>query len=110
MNTMLTTEALRDFAVNVAGVDKLGVANIERFDNAPPDMNPRNIMPRARSVIVFLKRIIRGTSRGIDEGTHWPSYHIYSYACLGRMLGTAKARLARFIEQNGHDATPLSAI
>ncbi len=107
---MLTTEALRRFAIDVAGVDKLGVANIERFDNAPPDMDPRNIMPNARSVVVFLKRILRGTSRGVDEGTHWSSYHIFSYAGLGAMLGTAKDRIAKYIEQNGHDATPLSAI
>jgi len=107
---MLTTEALRDFALNVAQVDKLGVANIERFDAAPPEMNPRLIMPRARSVVVFLKRIVRGTCRGVDEGTHWSSYHIFSYAGLSAMLGTAKDRLLRFIEQHGHDATPLSAI
>lgn len=107
---MLTTESLREFALNVAGVDKIGVANIERFDNAPPDMNPRLIMPKARSVVVFLKRIIRGTCRGVDEGTHWPSYHIYSYAGLGRMLGTAKDKIARYIEQHGRDATPLSAV
>jgi ferredoxin len=107
---MLTKEALRDFACNVVGVDKLGVANIERFKDAPPDMDPRLIMPRARSVVVFLKRILRGTHRGVDEGTHWPSYHIYSYAGLNHMIGVANYRLARFIEQHGHDATSLSAI
>jgi epoxyqueuosine reductase len=106
---MLTKEALRDYAYNVVNVDKLGVANIERFDNAPPDMHPRNIMPKARSVVVFLKRILRGTCRGVDEGTHWPSYHIYSYAGLNHMLGLANYRLARFIEQHGFDATSLSA-
>ncbi|MFW5869044.1 MAG: hypothetical protein ACOCX2_14560 [Armatimonadota bacterium] len=106
---MLTTEALREYALDVVGVDKLGVANIERFDDAPPDMNPRNIMPKARSVIVFLKRIVRGSLRGIDEGTHYPSYQIYSYGGLSRMLGTAQSRLLRFIEQHEYDATPLSA-
>ncbi len=107
---MLTKEALRDYALNVVNVDKLGVANIERWDNAPPDMHPRNIMPKVRSVVVFLKRILRGTCRGVDEGTHWPSYHIYSYAGLNHMLGVANYRLARFVEQHGFDATSLSAI
>lgn len=107
---MLTKEELRDYALNVVGVDKLGVANIERFDNAPADMHPRNIMPKVRSVVVFLKRIIRGTSRGIDEGTHWPSYHIYSYAGLNHMLGVANYKLARFIEQHGYDATSIPGI
>ncbi|NLO05046.1 MAG: 4Fe-4S binding protein [candidate division WS1 bacterium] len=107
---MLTTESLRDYALNVLGVDKLGVANIERFDSAPDDMNPRFIMPKARSVIVYLKRIVRGTCRGVDEGTNWSSYHIFSYAGLGQMLGLAKDRLLRHIEQHGYDATPLSAV
>ncbi|NLJ35579.1 MAG: hypothetical protein GX358_05000 [candidate division WS1 bacterium] len=106
----LTNEALRDYACNVVEVDKIGVANIERFDAAPADMHPRNIMPEARSVVVFLKRILRGTCRGVDEGTHWPSYHIYSYTGLSRMLSVANYRLARFIEQHGFDATSLSPI
>lgn len=105
----LTKEALRDYALNVANVDKIGVANIERFDNAPPDMHPRNIMPGCRSVVVFLKRIVRGTCRGVDEGTHWPSYHIFSYPGLSGMLGKAGYRLSRFIEQYGYDATQASA-
>ena len=110
MSAMLTTEALRDYALNVVQVDKIGVANIERFDDAPADMHPSNITPKARSVVVFLKRIVRGTCRGVDEGTHYSSYHIFSYAGLSRMLGTAQSRLARFIEQHGHDCTPLAAM
>ncbi len=106
---MLTKEALREYALNVVGVDKLGVANIERFEGAPADMNPRNVMPKARSVVVFAKRILRGTFRGVDEGTHWPSYHVYSYAGLNHMLGVANYRLARFVEQSGFDACSLSA-
>lgn len=106
---MLTKEALRDYALNVVQVDKIGVANIERWENAPADMDPRRIMPRARSVIVFAKRILRGTCRGVDEGTHWPSYHIYSYAGLNHMLGVANYKLARFVEQHGYDATSGSA-
>lgn len=107
---MLTKEALREYALNVVGVDKLGVANIERFADAPPDMDPRQIMPKARSVVVFAKRILRGTHRGVDEGTHWPSYHIYSYAGLNHMLGVANYKLARFVEQHGFDATSMSAM
>ncbi len=106
---MLSKEALRDFALNVALVDKIGVANIERFDDAPPDMHPRNIMPRARSVVVFAKRILRGSYRGIDEGTHWPSYSIFCYAGLNGMLGKAGYRIARFIEQSGFDAAHVSS-
>jgi hypothetical protein len=87
---MLTTNRCATTRSTWSRWTRLGVANIERFDARPPDMNPRNIMPKAKSVIVFLKRIVRGTCRGVDEGTHWSSYHIYSYAGLSAMLGTAK--------------------
>ena len=40
--------------------DVIGVANIERFDELPPDKHPRAIFPEARSVVVVGKRITRG--------------------------------------------------
>ncbi|HEX2949029.1 MAG TPA: hypothetical protein VHV83_05610, partial [Armatimonadota bacterium] len=106
---MLTSQAIKEFALEHVKVDKVGVANIERFKDAPPDMNPLNIMPNARSVIVFAKRIIRGSYRGIDEGTHWPSYSIFGYAELNRMLGQSGYKIARFIEQFGYEATGISS-
>jgi epoxyqueuosine reductase len=105
---MLTAERLKEFALNEVRVDKIGIANIERFAQAPPDMHPLNIMPNARSVVVFIKRIVRGTYRGIDEGTHWPSYSIFGYAHLNRMLGASAYKIARFIERFGYEATGLS--
>ncbi len=101
---MLTSSALKDFALNVAKVDKIGVANIERFKDAPKDMNPLQIMPRARSVIVFANRIPRGCYRGIDEGTHWPSYSIFGYARLSGRLAAAGYKISRFIEDHGYEA------
>jgi epoxyqueuosine reductase QueG len=34
------------------GVDLVGFANIERFENAPPKMSPQGILPSARTVMV----------------------------------------------------------
>ena len=50
---MLTSEALKRYAIETCNVDKLGIANIERFKDAPKDLSPLAIMPRAKSVIVF---------------------------------------------------------
>lgn len=101
---MLTSEKLKQFAVEKVHVDALGVANVERFKDAPPDMHPLSIMPGCRSVVVFIKRILRGSYRGIDEGTHWPSYTTFCYAGLNNMLDKTNYKVARFIERHGFEA------
>lgn len=88
----------------MAKVDKIGIANIERFKDAPKDMDPLQIMPRARSVIVIANRILRGTYRGIDEGTHWPSYSVFGYIRLSERLQDAAYKISRFIENFGYEA------
>lgn len=101
---MLTSQKLKQFAVEKVHVDALGVANVERFKDAPPDMNPLTVMPSCRSVVVIIKRILRGSYRGIDEGTHWPSYSTFCYAGLNGMLDRATYKIARFIEKHGVEA------
>lgn len=101
---MLTSEKLKQFARERAGVDLIGIANVERFETAPPDMHPRQIMPRARSVIVIANRILRGTYRGIDEGTHWPAYSVFGYIRLSGRLADAAYKICRFIEDFGYEA------
>ncbi len=61
------------------GLDLVGFANIERFENAPRRMHPASIFPEARSVIVVARRILRGNWRGIEEGTYWPTYTYFGY-------------------------------
>ena len=101
---MLTKEKLRDFARSRGCL--LGVANIERFDGAPPMMHPASIFPEARSVIAIARRIPRGTLRGIEEGTYWPSYTYFGYhGLLNTWFRTKVAyELACFIEDYGWEA------
>lgn len=103
---MLTKEKLREFA-NSRGC-LLGVANIERFDGAPPIMHPATIFPEACSVIVTARRIPRGTLRGIEEGTYWPSYTYFGYHGLLNTFFRTKVtyELACLIEDNGWEAAP----
>ena len=103
---MLTKEALREYALETLKVENLGVANIERFKDAPPDMNPLNVMPRAKSVVAFSRRILRGCYRGIDEGTHWPSYQVFGYSGLNFANVRTAYELGRFIESHGCEAVP----
>ena len=75
---MLTSKMVKELAVE-AGFDLAGVANIERFDNAPPEMHPCTIFPETKSVVVMATRILRGSYRGVAEGTEWSTYWIFGY-------------------------------
>jgi len=104
---ILTKEKLKKYAYSL-GIDLVGIANIERFKNAPPRMNPANMFPDARSVIVIARRIPRGSLRGIEEGTNWVSYTYFGYHGLLNTLFIQKPlyELACFIEDHGYEAMP----
>lgn len=102
----MNSSELKAFARDVVGVDNVGIADIGRFDSAPPYMHPKAIMPECRSVIVFTRRILRGCFRGIEEGTHWPSYQVFAYSGLTRLIHQANYRIGRFIEDHGFEAVP----
>ena len=103
----VTTESLKEYAHSV-GLDLFGVANIERFKDAPRRMHPASIMPRAKSVIVVGKRILRGGWRGIEEGTYWPSYTYFDYHGLlnSFFIPWGSYHLACYLEDHGWEATP----
>lgn len=103
----LTSQALKEFARSI-GVQAIGVANIERFANAPRRMHPANIFPDCRSVISLVMPIPRGSYRGITEGTHWSNYTFYSYNRLNTLFRPRQTyKLACFIEDHAWEAVPL---
>lgn len=108
--TRLTAKMVKDAAL-AAGWDLVGIANIERFRNAPTRMNPVEIMPEAKSVIVGARRIVRGNWRGIEEGTYWPTYTYFGYSGLLNtwFLPKATYETACFIENFGYEAVPYYA-
>lgn len=107
MGRALTKRQLVEFARS-CGLDLLGVANVERFANAPKHMHPASIFPEVRSIIVVARRIIRGTWRGIEEGTNWLSYTYFGYHGLLNTLFIPFGvyELSCFIEDHGYEAVP----
>ena len=108
----LTSLALKELANRLSGgggsTQILGVANIERFANAPERMHPRNIFPECKSVISIVQPIPRSTYRGITEGTYWPNYTYYSYNRLNTLFRPMVTyEIARFIEDAGFEAVPV---
>ncbi len=104
----VSKEQLRKFALE-QGLDFFGVANIERFKGAPPQMHPSSVFPEAKSVIVVGKRIPRGAWRGIEEGTYWPSYTYFGYHGLlnSYFIHAPMYELACMIENHGWEAVPM---
>ncbi len=103
----LTSQMIKQAAFD-AGAGDIGIANIERFANAPRFMHPKNIFPDCRSVITIVQPIPRSTYRGINEGTHWANYTFYAYNRLNTLF-RPKVTYATscFIEDHGFEAVPI---
>lgn len=103
----LTAEMVKQAAF-AAGAGDVGIANIERFENAPRQMHPKNIFPDCKSVITIVKPIPRGVYRGITEGTHWPNYSFFGYNRLNTQFRPRVTyQTSCFIEDMGFEAVPL---
>src|ERR1035437_3498611 len=52
------------------GADVCGIADIQRFQNAPEGFHPTDILPNAKSVIVFGKQFPKGTFLAKSNAPH----------------------------------------
>jgi epoxyqueuosine reductase QueG len=92
-----------------AGADLVGIASVDRFAKEPAERNPLEIFPECQSVIVLGKRILRGSIRGIEEGTNFISTYAqfgYEHAQI-TVLTSITFKVLCWIEEHGYDAVPL---
>ena len=91
------------------GADLVGIAPVERFDGLPDAADPRTLAPATRSVIVIGHRIMRGTLRGIEEGTSfYNTYQTFGFNWMeDQFLSKSVFDLCCAIEKAGAEATPL---
>ena len=86
------------------GADLVGFAPAERFDNENAIFK---IMPETKTVIGLGFRVLRGTFRGIEEGTTY-----YQYTTMGvenieeTIMPMAQLKIAAYIEEKGFTALP----
>ena len=98
-------------ALYKAGVDLIGIANIERFDELTRNKHPKSIFPETKSVVVLGRRITRGTLRGVEEGTQFNTYYLYGYSWLeDRFLAYVTYEAVVFLEDHGWEAVPLPGL
>ena len=86
------------------GADIVGFAPAERFSKDNPIFK---IMPETKTVIGLAFRILRGTYRGIEEGS---TYYQYTTMAVENMEETvmpmAQLKIAMMIEEEGYIALP----
>ena len=61
------------------GADIVGIGSIDRWSTAPIQMDPKQIMPKAKSIIALGFRVLRGSLRGVEEGTYFSNYSAMGY-------------------------------
>jgi ferredoxin len=91
-----------------AGVDLVGVASIDRFDHASPEVHPRSIFSHTQSVIALGCRMVRGALKTVEEGHYWQAYNCDSYQYLNEVFAPHMLRkIVLFLEDRGYTAVPI---
>lgn len=91
-----------------AGVDLVGIASIDRFDNAPFEMHPHSIFSNTQSVIAVGCRMVRGALKTIEEGNYWQAYNCDSYQYLNDIFAPHMLRkIVLFLEDHGYTSVPI---
>jgi len=86
------------------GADLVGIGSMDRFDGTAPENDPRFIAPQAKSIIGLGFRILRGSLRGIKEGTHYFQYPEVSVSSLDeRFIPDVLRRTACWLEDRGYE-------
>ncbi|MHC4872530.1 MAG: 4Fe-4S binding protein [Planctomycetota bacterium] len=90
------------------GADLVGIASMDRFEGAPKQMDPRYIMPEAKSCIVVAFRVLRGSLRGVEEGTFFSNYSSMGYGAITyTFMPMAVNNVCRHIEDMGYESIPM---
>jgi len=101
------TERVRHAALD-SGADLVGFAPIGRFDDAPPELHPRTILPRTKTVIAVAVRHLRGALKAVEEGTYWQAYNCDNYWYLNEVLAPRILRAVSLaLEDDGYNGVPV---
>jgi len=88
-----------------AGASLVGFGNVGRWDNAPPEANPRCILPITESIVAIAMPQSRGALMAVEEGTYWQAYNVDSYWYLNDVEAPRVLRkIVLHLESRGHTA------
>ena len=102
------TLAVKELAYKL-GADLVGVANIERFENAPIRMSPQGILPSAKSVIVCAVHHPDAAIE-LDGEIHPQVLGPYSIQyIMNDKLDVLSFRIARMLDDLGYATVPIAS-
>lgn len=106
----MNSQMIKEYA-RLQGADLVGIASIEHLKDLPPDSNPLSIMPECKCIIVMARRILRGSIRGVEEGTNFNStYAMYGFRTLEEnFLSRTVYDVSCFVERFGFEGVPIFA-
>lgn len=106
MDSRMVKEAARKF-----GADLIGMTAIGSFAGTAPEKDPLSIFPRGKSVIVIGRKILRGTLRGIENGSRakgiFEDFGLYMLE--DQFLSKTTYDLVIWMESAGFEAVPMFA-
>ena len=98
---MITSQEIKAMAKRM-GADIVGIGSIDRWSTAPIQMDPKQIMPKAKSIIALGFRVLRGSLRGIEEGTYFSNYSAMGYGGITYLyMPMTVINLSKMIEDAG---------
>lgn len=98
---MVESSSLKEYAVR-SGAHLVGVAPVDRFDQAPDGRKPGDLLPKAASVVVVAMRIPSTVFRPLPSWQYnWINPRLYAE------IRTLAYKVAVFLEDNGHEALPM---
>lgn len=100
---MLTADKIKRAAIGW-GADLVGIGSMERFEGTPPGNDPRFIAPKAKSIIGLGFRVLRGSLRGVEEGTHFYQFPEMGIVHIDEVYAPGVLRrIACLLEDNGYE-------
>lgn len=95
----INAREVKDFVLNL-GADLVGIAGVSRFESTQNRRAPSNVLPEAQSVVVFVKKMLRGSleSPRSEVVTHQNLALYEELNRIGYQLGV-------FLEQKGFMAS-----
>lgn len=117
MDISRITQEIKNFVLNDAGMDKVGIAPVSRFNGAPEGTHPTDFLPGCRSVIGFCIRVpdgaVQSCFRAYEDGLKSAHgiYGTYGYTIAPNFhLHFGNYRISQFVEKmTGEKATPCAA-
>lgn len=104
---MVTSKEIKAAAKRL-GADIVGIGSIDRWHTAPIQMDPKQIMPNAKSIIALGFRVMRGSLRGVEEGTYFSNYSAMGYGGITYLyMPMTVINLSKMIEDEGYEAVPM---